>query len=77
MNIRQIIGSAIVTAGIGALLGFGVAKIAAPEFVSQRYQELPAKYPVIGAVAGAIVGGCQCAILQLKNQRDREDSSHH
>jgi HAE1 family hydrophobic/amphiphilic exporter-1 len=27
-----------------------------------------------GAVVGAIVGGCQRAILQLKNQRDQEDS---
>lgn len=73
MNIRQVIGSAVITAGIGAAVGFGVARIAAPEFVSQRYQKLPSRYPAIGAVAGAIVGGCQCALLQLKRERDREN----
>lgn len=73
MNIRQIVGSALISAGIGALLGLIVARIAAPEFVSKQYQELPERYPAIGAVAGAIVGASQCAILQLKKQRDQED----
>ena len=73
MNIRQICGSAIVSGLIVAAVGLGVAKIAAPEFVSKEYQELPERYPIYGAVAGAIVGGCQCAILQLKKQRDQEE----
>lgn len=73
MNIRQVCGSAVVTGLVGAAVGLGVAKIATPEFVSKQYQELPARYPVYGAIAGAIVGGCQCAILQIKKQRDQED----
>jgi len=73
MNIRQVCGSAIISGLVGAAVGLGVAKIAAPEFVSKEYQELPKLYPVYGAVAGAIVGGCQCAILQLKKQRDQEE----
>jgi hypothetical protein len=73
MNIRQIIGSALVTAGIGAVVGLAAATIAAPKFVSKEYQDLPSTYPVIGAVAGAIAGSCQCAILQLKKQRDQEE----
>lgn len=73
MNIRQIIGSALVTAGIGAVVGLAAARIAAPKFVSKEYQDLPSTYPAIGAVAGAIAGSCQCAILQLKKQRDQEE----
>ncbi len=73
MNIRQICGSALISGLVGAAVGLGVAKIAAPEFVSKQYQELPARYPAYGAVAGVVVGACQCAILQLKNQRDQED----
>lgn len=74
INVRQVIGAAIITAGVGAVVGLGVAKIAAPQFVSKEYQELPSKYPIFGAVAGAIGGACQCAILQLKRQRDEEEA---
>ena len=73
MNIRQLCGSAVISGLVGAAVGLGVAKVAAPEFVSRRYQELPAYYPVYGAVAGAIIGGCQCAILQIKKHRDQEE----
>lgn len=74
MNMRQIIGSAIVSAGIGTVLGLCIAEIAAPRFVSKQYQELPSKYPAIGAVAAGIIGGCQNAIWQLKKQRDQEEA---
>lgn len=73
MNIRQIVGSALISAGIGAVLGLIISRIAVPEFASKQYQELPRRYPAIGAVAGAIVGASQCAILQLKKQQDQED----
>jgi hypothetical protein len=74
INVRQVIGAAIITAGVGAVVGLGIAQIAAPQFVSKEYQELPAKYPVFGAIAGAIGGACQSAILQLKKQRDAEEA---
>lgn len=75
INVRQVIGAAIITAGIGAVVGLGIARIAAPQFVSKEYQELPSKYPAFGAIAGAIGGACQCAILQLKRQRDDEEAA--
>jgi hypothetical protein len=74
MNIKLIIFSAIVTSLIGTGIGAGAAEIAAPQFVSQTYQNLHTKYAVIGAVAGLLVGGSQEAIRQLKRQRDREDA---
>ncbi len=74
MNIRQIVGSAIVSAGVGAVLGLCIAQIAAPRFFSKEYQELPSKYPLIGAISAGMIGGCQCAIWQLKKQRDQEEA---
>jgi hypothetical protein len=74
MNIKLIIFSAIVTSAIGTGIGVGAAEIAAPQFVSQTYQNIHTKYAVIGAAAGLLVGGSQEAIRQLKRQRDREDA---
>jgi gas vesicle protein len=74
MNIRQIIGSSLISAGVGFVIGLAVAKLAAPEFVSQRYRNLPTHYPIAGAIVGGVVGACQSAILQLKQQRDQEET---
>lgn len=73
MNIRQLCGTAVMSGLAGAAVGVGVAAIATPVFVSRSYRELPAYYPIYGAVAGAIAGAGQCALLQIKKQRDAEE----
>ncbi len=73
MNIRRILFSALVTAGIGAVVGLGVAHIVTPRYQSQFYQTLPRRYPLFGAGTGFIYGACLEAIRQQKAQRDREE----
>ncbi|MBE9224946.1 hypothetical protein IQ264_05635 [Phormidium sp. LEGE 05292] len=74
MNLKLIVFSSLITAIIGAMLGFGVGKVFGPKYSSQIYQNIPAKYAVVGGVAGFIIGGCQESIRQLKKQRDEEEA---
>ncbi|MGA9382355.1 MAG: hypothetical protein WBV73_26645 [Phormidium sp.] len=73
MNFKLIVFSSVITAIIGATIGFAVAELFQPKFSSQIYQDLHRQYSVIGGVGGLVVGGCQEVIRQLKKQRDEED----
>jgi hypothetical protein len=78
MNIRLIIFSGIITAGIGAFLGFAAAEIekgsfGQPKYQSQVYKDLRnTYYPIIGAGLGLTIGMGQECIRQLKDQRDHQ-----
>jgi hypothetical protein len=74
MNIRLILFSAVITAGVGVGLGLGVAEIAGPKFISETYRNVDTKYALVGAGLGLVVGGSQEAVRQLKKQRDAEES---
>jgi hypothetical protein len=73
MNLKLIVFSSLITAIIGAMLGFAVGEVFSPKYTSEIYQDTPRKYAVVGGVAGLIIGGCQESIRQLKKQRDEEE----
>ncbi|MFB2933788.1 hypothetical protein ACE1B6_00765 [Aerosakkonemataceae cyanobacterium BLCC-F154] len=73
MNFKLIVFSSLLTAIIGATIGFAVGELFKPKFSSQIYQDIHRQYSVIGGVGGLVVGGCQEVIRQLKKQRDEED----
>lgn len=70
---KLIVFSAIVTAGVGGILGIATAEIAATRYTSEMYQNLNRRYLEVGIATGAVVGAAQEAIRQVKKQKDRED----
>lgn len=73
MNLKLIIFSSLITAMIGATIGFAVGELFKPKFSSQIYQDVHRQYSIIGGVSGLVVGSCQEVIRQMKKQRDEED----
>jgi hypothetical protein len=77
MNIRLVLFSGLITAGIGAVVGLAAAKIGQRDFnqlryEGQSYQELYKSYALIGAGLGFAAGVGQECLWELKAQRDRE-----
>ena len=68
MNRKRIIFSGIVTALLGAGIGWIVGRSLFP---SPYYRSLGVKYAVVGATAGSLLGCAQETVRQLKQQRDR------
>jgi len=73
MNFKLIAFSSLITALIGAVLGYAVGNVFQPKFNSKISQNLNRQYAVVGGIAGLVTGGCQEAIRQLKQQRDEEE----
>lgn len=73
MNPKLIAFSGIVTAFLGAGIGFVVAYLLPCPYTSQLYQDLEKKYAIIGAVAGLLIGSSQEMIRELKQERDAEE----
>lgn len=73
MNVKLIAFSGIVTALLGAGIGFAVAQLFPCPYTSQIYKDLEQKYAIIGAVAGLLIGSSQEMIRELKQERDAEE----
>lgn len=73
MNTKLIIFSGIVTAFLGAGIGFVTAQLFPCPYTSQIYKDLEQKYVIIGAVAGLLIGSSQEMIRELKQERDGEE----
>lgn len=73
MNTKLIAFSAIVTAGLGAGIGFIVAHLLPTPYTSQMYKDLEQKYAIAGAIAGLLIGSSQEMIRELKQEQDAEE----
>jgi uncharacterized membrane protein YgaE (UPF0421/DUF939 family) len=73
MNAKLIAFSGIVTAFVGAGIGFVAANLLPCPYTSQMYQDLDEKYAIVGAVAGLLIGSSQEMIRELKQERDEEE----
>jgi hypothetical protein len=80
MNYRSVIATGLVTATIGATLGWGMGQIALRHSPSQlrtslsdNYQNLYNRQFIwLGAIAGGLIGMGQNAVMQLKTQEDKQ-----
>ncbi|MFB2877570.1 hypothetical protein [Floridanema aerugineum] len=73
MNFKLIVFSSLITALIGATIGFTAGGLFRPRFSSRIYRDMHRNYTVVGGVSGLVIGGCQESIRQLKKQRDEEE----
>ncbi|MFB2837696.1 hypothetical protein [Floridanema evergladense] len=73
MNFKLIVFSSLITALIGATIGFAIGGLSRPRFNSQIYRDIHRNYAVVGGVTGLIIGSCQESIRQMKKQRDEEE----
>ncbi|GBE95226.1 hypothetical protein [Nostoc cycadae] len=73
MNAKLITFSGIVTAFLGAGIGFVVAHLLPCPYTSPMYKDLAQKYAIIGGVAGLLIGSSQEMIRELKQERDAEE----
>ncbi|MEA5626265.1 hypothetical protein [Nostoc sp. UHCC 0251] len=74
MNARLIAFSGLVTACLGAGIGFITASLLPSPYTSQMYQDLEQKYAIAGAVAGLLIGSSQEMIRELKQEQDAEEN---
>ncbi|MEH2136030.1 hypothetical protein [Nostoc sp.] len=72
MNAKLIAFSGLVTAFVGAGIGFITASLLPCPYTSQMYQNLEKKYAIVGAVTGLLIGSSQEMIRELKQERDAE-----
>lgn len=78
MNVRLVIFSALITAGIGWFLGIAAAEMSKSANLTHRhtsatYQDLYSnKYPLIGVGLGLLIGAGQECVREMKHQRDQE-----
>jgi uncharacterized membrane protein YgaE (UPF0421/DUF939 family) len=73
MNAKLIVFSGIVTAFVGAGIGFIAANLLPCPYTSQMYKNLDQKYLIVGAVAGLLIGSSQEMIRELKQEQDAEE----
>ncbi len=73
MNAKLIAFSGIVTALLGAGIGFIIAYLLPSPYTSPMYKDLAAKYALIGGVAGLLIGSSQEMVRELKQERDAEE----
>lgn len=75
MNKRLIFLSAIITAIVGSIIGISAVHISNNKYQSEFYQNIEAKFFIIGGVAGFIIGAGQESLRQLKAQQDLEEEN--
>lgn len=73
MNAKLIAFSGIVTAFLGAGIGFIIAILLPSPYTSPMYKDLAQKYAIIGGVAGLLIGSSQEMVRELKQERDLEE----
>jgi len=74
MNVKLILFSAIVTAGVGAVIGLGVAEIrSASYFDRASSHSLHQRYAIVGTGVGFLFGAGLESVRELKKQQDREE----
>lgn len=73
MNAKLIAFSGIVTAFLGAGIGFIIAILLPSPYTSPMYKDLAQKYAMIGGVAGLLIGSSQEMVRELKQERDLEE----
>lgn len=75
MNNKLIFLSAIITAIVGAVLGIASAEMSNNRYQSRLYQNIHAKFALVGGVAGFIIGAGQESVRQLKVKRDLDEKN--
>lgn len=70
---EKIFFAGIITALIGAGLGFVIAKLAEPPYTSKYYRNLDRVYVIVCGTGGLLFGMSQEALRQLKVERDLEE----
>jgi hypothetical protein len=73
MNSKRIIFSGIVTALLGAGIGWVIGRALPSPYTAEIYRGLERKYLVVGATLGLIFGCSQEALRQLKQQSEESD----
>jgi len=71
MDLKRLLLSAVVCAGVGGVFGLAASQIAPPPYQGENYTALEHRYPWIGAIAGFCGGGIISAVQQLNEQYDR------
>lgn len=72
MNSKRIIFSGIVTALLGAGIGWVIGRAFPSPYTAEIYRSLERKYLVVGSTLGFIFGCSQESLRQLKQQSDRQ-----
>ena len=84
INPRTVFASGIISALIGAMIGYGAGYLALNRhgnsqiyrYNSQAYEQLYThKFIWIGAIAGLLIGMGQDCVLQMKNEQEKEQKS--
>ena len=78
MNGKLILFSAIITAGIGAVIGLGLAEMRSDSYPyrpSSRpsSNSLHHRYAIVGTGIGFLIGAGLESVRELKKQQDREE----
>lgn len=76
MNAKLIAFSGIVTAFVGAGIGFISAQLFPCPYTSQIDKNLEQKYAIVGAVAVLLIGLSQEMIRELKQERDAQEEEY-
>lgn len=74
MNGKLILFSAIVTAGVGAVIGLGLAEMRADSYSYRESSNSPhQRYAIVGTGIGFLVGAGLESVQELKKQQEREE----
>ncbi|MGF1540415.1 MAG: hypothetical protein ACFCU5_08180 [Pleurocapsa sp.] len=76
MNYKKIVFSGIITALLGAGIGWVISRALPSPYTAEIYRDLDRKYALAGATLGSIFGCSQEALRQLKQQSDREEANN-
>lgn len=74
MNVKLIAFSGIITALLGAGIGFVVANLLPCPNTSSMYRNFDEKYAIAGAVVGLLIGSSQEMIREFKQEQDEEEA---
>jgi hypothetical protein len=74
MNGKLILFSAIVTAGVGAVMGLGLAEMRSDSYFDRASSHsLHQRYAIVGTGIGFLFGAGLESVRELKKQQDREE----
>ena len=74
MNGKLILFSAIVTAGVGAVVGLGLAEMRSDSYsYRESSNSLHQRYTIIGTGIGFLVGAGLESVRELKKQQEKEE----